>query len=100
MVEMKNADYGGFVASYNKQSDTEILSTEVVSLLKELSDQYRITKFWYTGNCIYLLQDIHDREWNRLDPSAKIYSEQEKATLQQRTLEYLHQGEFLSKFMK
>ena len=99
MMETKNADYGGFVASYTKQSDTEMLSTDVIWLLKNLSDQYWITKFCYTGNCIYLLQDIHDKEWKRLDQSAKIYSEQEKAALQQRTLDYLHQEEFLSKFM-
>jgi len=97
-LETQNVDYGGFVASYTNQSDTDILSKDVIWLLNELSDQYWITKFCYTGNCIYLLQDIHDKEWNRLDPSAKIYSEQEKASLQQRTLNYLHQEEFLSKF--
>lgn len=98
-VRTKNVDYGGFVVNYTNQTDALMLSSDVVWILKELWEKYWIIKFCYTGNCIYLLQDIHDREWNRLDSSSKLYSEQEKAALQQRTLDYLRQEEFLSKFM-
>ena len=72
--------------------------SEVISVLKKLWEEYWIVKFCYTGNCVYLLQDIHDREWNRLSSSSKMYSEQEKASLQQRTMDYIHQSEFLSLF--
>ena len=99
IIETKNVEYWGFVARYTNQTDALMLSPDVIESLKKLWENYRITKFCYTGNCIYLLQDIHDKEWKRLDNSSKLYSEQEKAALQQKTLDYLHQNEFLSKFM-
>lgn len=95
----KNLDYWGFVVNYTNQTDALMLSWEVLSILKILEKEYWITKFAYTWNCIYLLQDVHDHEWNRLSESSKLYSEQEKASLQQRTLEYIHQTEFLSQFI-
>ena len=99
MKEIKNVDYGGFAVSYTNHTDALMLSPEVIWVLKDLSEKCWITKFCYTGNCVYLLQDIHDHEGNRLDTASKLYSEQEKASLQQRTLDYLHQENFLSKFM-
>lgn len=98
VFKTKKVDYGWFMVSYTKQTDALMLSSDVIGVLKKLSEEYWVIKFCYTGNCIYLLQDIHDREWNRLDSSSKLYSEQEKASLQQRTLDYIHQVEFLSQF--
>ena len=98
IFKTKKVDYDGFSVNYTKQTDALMLSSDVMWVLKKLGGEYWITKFCYTGNCVYLLQDIHDREWNRLDSSSKLYSEQEKANLQQRTLDYIHQTEFLSQF--
>lgn len=98
MFKTKNVDYGWFVASYANQSDALMLSNDVVWVLKKLWKEYWIVKVCVTGNCIYLLQDIHDREWNRLESSSKLYSEQEKAALQQKTLDYLRKDDFLLKF--
>ena len=99
MVETKNVDYGGFMVNYGNQTDALMLSRDVIWVLKELSEKFWITKFCCTGNCIYLLQDIHDHEGNRIGTDSELYSEQEKASLQQRTMEYLRQESFLSKFM-
>ena len=96
--QMKNLNYWGFAVNYTNQTDALMLSWEVLWALKFLEKEYWITKFAYTWNCIYLLQDVHDHEWNRLSESSKLYSEQEKANLQQRTMEYIHQAEFLSQF--
>ena len=98
MFKTKNVDYGWFVASYASQSDALMLSNDVVWVLKKLWKDYWIVKVCVTGNCIYLLQDIHDREWNRLESSSKLYSEQEKAALQQKTLDYLRKDDFLLNF--
>lgn len=98
-VRSKNSAFWGFRVNYLNQSDALMLSTDVVWVLKRLRDDFRITKLSYTWNCVYLLQDIHDHEWNKLQSSSKLYSEQEKAMLQKRTLDYLHQSEFLSHFI-
>ena len=47
-----------------------------------------------------MLQDVHDHEGKKLPTSWKIYTEQEKAALQQRTMEFIRQPEFLSHFME
>lgn len=94
----KRVDYWWFTVNYTNQTDALMLSSEVISVLKKISQEYWITKFCYTWNCVYLLQDVHDHEWNRLSTSSKMYSEQEKASLQQRTMDYIHQSEFLSLF--
>lgn len=98
LFKTRKVDYGWLTANYTNQTDALMLSPEVIKILKRLEKDFWIIKFCYTGNCIYLLQDIHDHEWNRLSSSSKLYSEQEKASLQQKTLEYLHQSEFLSLF--
>ena len=100
IFKTKNVDYWGFVVNYTNQTDALMLSNDVIETLKELWEKYWITKFCYTGNCVYLLQDIHDHEWNRLESTSQLYSEQEKAALQQRTLSFLHEEEFLSKFIQ
>ena len=97
-VNTTRVDYWWFTVNYANQSDALVLSPEVIKTLKGLGKDYWITKFCCTWNCIYLLQDVHDREWNRVSSSSKMYSEQEKASLQQRTLDYIHQSEFLSLF--
>lgn len=91
-------DYGWFTVNYANQTDALMLSSDVIKGLEKMGKEYWITKFCYTWNCVYLLQDVHDREWNRLSTSSKMYSEQEKASLQQRTMDYIHQSEFLSLF--
>jgi len=97
-VKSKRVDYGWFSVNYANQTDALMLSSDVINVLKKLAKEYWVTKFCYTGNCIYILQDVHDHEWNRVSSSSKLYSEQEKASLQQRTLDYLHQSEFLFLF--
>lgn len=94
----RRVDYGWFMVNYANQTDALMLSPEVINVLKDLEKNYWVTKFCYTWNCIYLLQDVHDHEWNRLSSSSRLYSEQEKASLQQRTLAYIHGPEFLSLF--
>lgn len=98
IFKTSRVEYGWFKASYKNPSDALIISPEVVKVLKKLKDEYWITKFCYTWNCIYLLQDVHDRDGNRLNSSSKLYSAQEKAVLQQRTMDYIRQSEFLSQF--
>jgi hypothetical protein len=97
-MKTKRVDYGWLSVNYTNHSDALMLSSEVIKILKNLWKEFWITKFCYTWNCIYLLQDLHDHEWNRLTSSSKLYSEQEKANLQQRTFVYLRQSEFLSLF--
>ena len=97
-LKTKRVDYGWFTVNYANQTDALMLSSDVINGLEKLGKELRITKFCYTGNCVYLLQDVHDREWNRVSASSKLYSKQEKASLQQRTLEYIRQPEFLSLF--
>jgi len=94
----KSSDYWWFKINYTNESDTAILTPDVMKILKELWTEYWITKFCYTWNCIYLLQDVHDHEWNRVSSSSKLYSEQEKASLQQKTLNYIRESELLSLF--
>ena len=94
----KRVEYWWFIVNYANHSDALMLSSDVINVLEKLRKEYRIIKFCYTWNCVYLLQDVHDHEWNRLSSSSKLYSEQEKASLQQRTLDYIRQSEFLSLF--
>ena len=98
LFKTKRVDYGWFTVNYTNQTDALMLSPEVIKVLKNLMKDYWIIKFCYTWNCIYLLQDVHDHEWNRVSSSSKLYSEQEKASLQQKTIDYIHQSELLSLF--
>jgi len=82
------------------QSDLSLITSEVLQILDKLKKEYWIIDFGYTWNCIYMLQDVHDHEWNKLVSSAKMYSEQEKASLQQKTMDFIRQPEFLSHFME
>ncbi len=96
----KRVEYWWFVVNYANHSDALMLSSDVIKVLEKIRKELWIIKFCYTWNCVYLLQDVHDREWNRLSSSSsKLYSEQEKAALQQRTLDYIRQTEFLSLFI-
>lgn len=97
-IKTKRVDYGWFTANYTNPTDALMLSSEVIDVVKKLEREFWIIKFCYTWNCIYLLQDIHDHQWNRLHSSSKLYSEQEKARLQQKTMDYIRKLEFLSLF--
>jgi hypothetical protein len=97
-INTKSMEYWWFTANYSKESDSCVLSNDIIKILKDLSNNYRISKFCYTGNCIYLLQDFHDHNWDRLKSSSKLYTEQEKANLQQKTMEFLNNKDFLSYF--
>ena len=94
----RRVEYGWLSINYDKHSDALMLSSEIVNLLKKLKKNFWIAKFCCTWNCVYLFQDICDHEWNKLSSSSKLYSEQEKANLQQRTMDYIRQLEFLSLF--
>lgn len=97
-TKTKSWDFGWLRANYTSQNDASVLSPDIIKKLKQLGNNFWITKFCYTWNCIYLLQDLHDHEWNRISSSSKMYSEQEKANLQQKTIDYIHQPAFLSLF--
>ena len=94
----KRVDYWWFVFNYANQTDALMLSPDVIKILEKLKKDFWIIKFCFTWNCMYLLQDVHDRDWKRVSSYSKLYSEQEKANLQQRTMNYFHQTEFLSLF--
>ena len=98
LFKTTRVDYGWFSVNYANQTDALMLSPEIIKILKDLGKDYWITKVCYTWNCIYLLQDVHDHEWNRVSSSSKLYSEQEKAALQQKTIDYIHKSDFLSLF--
>ena len=98
LFKTKRVDYGWLTVNYTDSTDALMLSSDIINILKKIEKEFWITQACYTWNCIYLLQDVHDHEWNRLSSSSKLYSEQEKANLQQRTLDYLRQAEFLSLF--
>ena len=89
-----------FNIRYSDQSEMNIINDDILGILKKISEEFRIIKFAFSWNCIYLLQDVHDHEGKRLPTSWKIYSEQEKARLQQRTMDFIRQPEFLSHFME
>lgn len=98
-IKTQSTEYWWLTVNYAKQSDALMLSQDIIKDLQYLGENFRIIQFCYTGNCIYLLQDIHDRNWKRLSSSSKLYSEQEKANLQEKTMDYLHNSEFLSNFI-
>ena len=97
-LNIKSVNYWWFTLNYSNHSDALMVSPEMIKILDKLRKNFWITNFCYTGNCIYLLQDLHDHNWQRLTSSSKLYSEQEKASLQQKTLEYIRNTEFLSFF--
>ena len=97
-AKISNVEYWGFNVNYSKQTDALMLSEDVLKILSKLAKQFWIIKFCYTWNCIYLLQDLHDRNWEKLSSTSKLYTEQEKANLQQNTMAYVHKSDFLSNF--
>lgn len=89
-----------FSVKCSDQSEMAVITDDIIEILRKLADEYWVIKFAFSGNCIYMLQDVHDHYWKKLPTSWKIYSEQEKAALQQRTMEFIRQSEFLSHFME
>jgi len=98
-LSMNKVKVWGYNVKLLSQSDLSLITPDILQMLSKLKEQYWIIDFGYTGNCIYMLQDVHDHEWNRLTSSSKMYSEQEKANLQLKTLDFIRQPEFLSLFM-
>lgn len=98
-MNSQTMQYWGYTASYAKENDNSVASPEMTEILNTLEKNFWITKFCYTGNCIYLLQDVHDHNGERLESTSKLYSEQEKAILQQKTMQYLNTSDFLSHFL-
>jgi hypothetical protein len=43
-----------------------VITDDILGILKKLSDEYWVIKFAFSGNCIYMLQDVHDHEGKRL----------------------------------
>ncbi len=88
---------------YDDSEDVLFLTPEVTPCIRALTD-LQVTKICYTGNCLYLLQDIHAPQHKfkslvkRAIYSSRIYSEQEKADLQQKTMAYIQQSDFLLHF--
>ena len=99
-IHMDKGKVWNYDVKLMSQSDLSLITPEVLQILDKLKKEYWIIDFGYTWNCIYMLQDVHDHEWNKLVSSAKMYSEQEKASLQQKTMDFIRQPEFLSHFME
>jgi len=91
---------GKFKVKYSDQSELAVITDDVLEVLKKISDELWIIKFAFSWNCVFLLQDVHDHHWKKLPTTWKIYSEQEKASLQQKTMDFIRQPDFLSHFME
>jgi hypothetical protein len=67
---------------------------------------FKITKVAYTGNCLYLYQEIEDKPktgtafFSILFSTSHLLTEAEKADLTQRTLQYLQQPYLLALLMQ
>ena len=98
------SDYKWLAVNYDWEEDVLFLSPSIIQILNTLAENYQITKIGYTWNCLYLLQSVYAPEGDSKNPFKKVlvswrtYSEPEKAELQQRTLMYLQQIDFLSQF--
>ena len=103
-VSSKMSDYKWLAVNYDWEEDVLFLSPTIIQTLKGLAEKCQITKVGYTWNCLYLLQSIYAPEskngnlFKNVFASWRTYSESEKAELQQRTLAYLQQSDFLSQF--
>lgn len=104
VFQTKTVQFGWFNTSYQEWEDVLFLAPNVVNALKWLSE-FQIIRFCYTGNCLYLLQDIHAPKnknnglLKKIILSDRTYTEVEKADLQQRTLAHIQKSDFLSNFI-
>jgi hypothetical protein len=96
LVKKKNTSYQGFIINYAQHSDTTFLTPEILAALQTLK-AYHISKVAYTGNSLYLYQEIEEKPkgisafFSTLFQKSHQLTEQEKADLTQRTLQYLSQ---------
>ena len=101
LLRKKNTAYQGFTVNYAQHSDTTFLSEEIISVLQQLKE-INITKVAYTGNCLYLYQEIKDKTdsttafFSSLFQGDPNLTEAQKAELTQKTIAYLQQQSFLS----
>jgi hypothetical protein len=101
IVKQKRTSYQGFTVNYAQHSNTTFLNPEIIGALQTLKD-FKITKVAYTGNCLYLFQEIEDKPktssafFSTLFSKSHPLTEVEKADLTQRTLQYLQQPSLLA----
>jgi hypothetical protein len=101
LVRKKNTSYQGFTVNYAQYSDTTMLNTEIITALQTLK-AYHISKVAYTGNSLYLYQEIDEKPkgisafFSTLFQTTHPLTEPEKADLTQRTLQYLQQPSLLT----
>ena len=86
--------YKGFSINYVQESDLGMLTDNLIAFFPELSGVY-IEKIAYTGNCFYFYQTIHKDSKTFLKKD-KPLTEDEKAELTQKTLNFLQTSPFLS----
>ncbi|MDR0650075.1 MAG: hypothetical protein LBG59_01355 [Candidatus Peribacteria bacterium] len=104
LLKKTTTSYQGFTINYTQNSDTTFLNDELLSQLQTLKG-LKITKVAYTGNCLYLYQEIKEQPktmsafFSSLFSADKQLSEAEKAALTQTTLTHLQQPAFLSLLM-
>lgn len=101
LLKKNNSSYQGFAINYAQNSDTTVLTDELITGLQSLQP-LGITKVAYTGNCLYLYQSVKEvpaPEKNLLAAIFQqdhVFTEIEKAELTQKTLHFLQQPAFLS----
>jgi hypothetical protein len=101
LLKKTTASYQGFTINYTQNSDTTLLNEELLAQLQTLKS-LKISKVVYTGNCLYLYQEIKEQPkttsafFSSLFSADKQLTEAEKAALTQTTLTYLQQPAFLS----
>lgn len=99
----KKSEYWWLLVNYQVPEDTLFLSPDVISTLRKLPE-LQITKFCYTWNCMYFFQDIHEpkmaTEFEKIVFTSRLYTESEKAELQQRTISFFEQPDFISQFSR
>jgi hypothetical protein len=101
LLKKTTTSYQGFTINYTQSSDTTFLNNELLAQLQALKT-LKISKVAYTGNSLYLYQEIKEQPkttsafFSSLFSADKQLTEAEKATLTQTTLTYLQQPAFLS----
>jgi hypothetical protein len=101
LLKKTTTSYQGFSINYSQSSDTTLLNKELLAQLQALKE-LKISKVVYTGNSLYLYQEIKEQPkttsafFSSLFSADKQLTEAEKAALTQTTLTYLQQPAFLS----
>ena len=102
IIRKKNtASFKWLTINYVQQNDTQVLTEEMIEALFALKEM-RIIKVAYTGNCLYLYQEVKEKEksssnfFSSLLKGKKELSEAEKAVLIQKTLSHIQQPALLT----